>query len=186
MSSVKLSVHIEERKSEIEKLFRSYYKDMCKAAYNVIKDKDTCEDLVQNIFLKLYESDTYQKIDYPASFFKRSAINAAIDLYRKQSKVKFSDIDEMPHLMNEGDFSNFDSNEEEIAKKINEAVDTLPEKCRLIFILKRTEGYSNKEIAEELDLSIKTVENQTTKALKILKEKLNPLLFLLLILELSL
>jgi RNA polymerase sigma-70 factor, ECF subfamily len=186
MSSIELTTNIEDRKRVIGELFKTYYSPMCKAAFNIIPDKSLCEDIAQNIFMKLYESNIYQKIDYPQSFFKRSAVNAAIDLYRKQNRNVFVDLDDMSKIEYEDEEFDLINEKELLADKIKEAINILPEKCRVIFILKRTEGYTNKEIAEELGISIKTVENQTTKAFKMLKDKLGPLLFLILLIEMNL
>ena len=68
----------------------------------------------------------------------------------------------------------------ELEEKIMEAVDTLPEKCREVFELNRFEGLTYSEVAEQLNISVKTVENQMSKALKILREKLLKYLTLLL------
>ena len=68
----------------------------------------------------------------------------------------------------------------ELEEKINEALASLPEKCREIFELSRFEGLKYSEIATQLDISVKTVENQMSKALKILREKLLKYLTLLL------
>jgi RNA polymerase sigma-70 factor, ECF subfamily len=185
MNSIELTTNIEERKIVIEKLFKSYYSIMCKAAFNILNDKPVCEDIVQGIFLKLYENNTYHKIDYPKSFFKRAAVNAAIDIYRKQNRNVFVDIEDINQIeIKEEEFELIDE-KKVLAEKIKDAINLLPEKCKLIFILKRTEGYTNKEIAEELNISVKTVENQTTKAFKILKEQLGPLMFILLLIELN-
>jgi len=63
---------------------------------------------------------------------------------------------------------------EELQKKLNEAIETLPERCRIVFCMSRFEQLSYKEIAAKLDISVKTVENQISKALKTLKSLLRP------------
>jgi RNA polymerase sigma-70 factor (ECF subfamily) len=68
----------------------------------------------------------------------------------------------------------------ELEEKIGEAIRSLPEKCRQIFELNRFEGFKYAEIAEQLGISVKTVENQMSKALKLLREKLIHYLTLLL------
>ncbi|MBK7525162.1 MAG: sigma-70 family RNA polymerase sigma factor [Saprospiraceae bacterium] len=84
--------------------------------------------------------------------------------------MNFEDIDSAEELS-----SDYISVEDAIAvdnlqEKINTAIDSLPEKCRLVFMLSRMEGLSYLEIAEQLQISPKTVENQISKALKILRE----------------
>lgn len=177
MNSVKLSSISEDRKATIETLFKEFYVDMCKSAFNILKDELAAEDVVQDVFMKLYQSNKEMQIDYPKTFFKRSATNAAIDVYRKKQKNSFVDIDSRYDL--EYEETEVEDNTD-LLKKVNEAIDQLPPKCRTIFVLKRKEGYTNKEIAEELDISVKTVENQMTKAFKFLRKVLNPVTFTLL------
>lgn len=152
---------------------------MCRSAYNIVKDELVAEDIVQDIFLKLYQSDKEMEIEYPKSFFKRSATNAAIDYYRKKSKTNFVNIDDQFNVSSEEEE---EKDLTEVVEKVNAAIDLLPPKCRTIFILKRKENYTNKEIAEKLDISVKTVENQMTKAFKFLRSHLGPIVYSLLIL----
>lgn len=180
MTAITLSTNPIDRKNAIETLFKEYYSEMCKSAFNILKDESAAEDVVQDIFMKLYQSRKEMTIDYPKSFFKRSATNAAIDIYRKQQKTSFVDVNEQYDLK-------YDEEEVEdnsaLLDKVNHAIDELPPKCRTIFILKRKEGYTNKEIAEELEISVKTVENQMTKAFKFLRKVLSPVAFTLLTLN---
>jgi RNA polymerase sigma-70 factor (ECF subfamily) len=65
---------------------------------------------------------------------------------------------------------------QDLERSVHAAIDLLPERCRLVFTLSRFEEMSNQQIADELNISIKTVENQMTKALKMLKTAIEPLL----------
>jgi RNA polymerase sigma-70 factor, ECF subfamily len=176
MSSIVLSSNIVEKRRVVSELFKQYYKEMCKAAFQIIRDKSVSEDVVQNVFLKLYKNTDELIIEYPKSYLKRITINEAIDHFRKISKNKNADIDSIEGLSYE---IIDDSDRSELYQRVNNSINELPTKCRLIFLMKRKEGYTNQEIADELDISIKTVENQMTKAFKILREKLGVLQMLL-------
>jgi len=169
MSQVILSVNIVEKKRIVSELFKQYYKDMCKAAFNIIRDKSISEDIVQNVFLKLYKSEEEVVIEYPQTYLKRITINASIDHFRQISKRQNVDLDSITELQVETEEENDQS---ELIQRVKASINDLPTKCRLVFILKRKEGLTNQEIAEELDISIKTVEGQMTKAFKMLREKL--------------
>lgn len=169
MSQVVLSVNIVEKKRIVSELFKQYYKDMCKAAFNIIRDKSTSEDIVQNVFLKLYKSEEEVVIEYPQTYLKRITINASIDHFRKIAKRQNVDLDSITELQVETEEENDQS---ELIQRVKTSINELPTKCRLVFILKRKEGLTNQEIADELDISIKTVEGQMTKAFKMLREKL--------------
>ena len=142
---------------------------MCKAAFNIIRDKSISEDIVQNVFLKLYKSEEEVVIEYPQTYLKRITINASIDHFRQISKRQNVDLDSITELQVETEEENDQS---ELIQRVKASINDLPTKCRLVFILKRKEGLTNQEIAEELDISIKTVEGQMTKAFKMLREKL--------------
>lgn len=180
MNQIVLSVNVVEKKRIVSELFKQYYKDMCKAAFNIIRDQSTSEDIVQNVFLKLYKSEEEVIIEYPQTYLKRVTINASIDHFRQIAKRQNVDLDSITELHVETEEENDNL---ELFKRVNTSINELPTKCRLVFILKRKEGLTNQEIADELDISIKTVESQMTKAFKILREKLGiiHLLFIYLI-----
>ncbi|MBI1838329.1 MAG: sigma-70 family RNA polymerase sigma factor [Flavobacteriia bacterium] len=179
MSQIELSTNIFERREIVTKLFKDYYVDMCKTAFNITKDKMISEDIVQNVFLKLFNLDKKIVIEYPKTYLKKMIFHESIDFMRKTIKENITDIElERIHIPDEE--ISIDKNES-IMAKINKAIDELPDKCRLIFVLKRKEGLTNQEIADEMGISIKTVENQMTKAFKVLRLKLDTIHFIFLL-----
>lgn len=181
MNQVELSANPQEKKEIVSKLFKEFYRDMCKTAYNITRDHASAEDIVQNVFLKLYNQKTALSIEYPKTYLKRITINESIDFYRKNSKNETVDV-ELERLRvpyEEEDRSK--ETMEELLQKVNKVIDEMPEKCRLVFILKRKEGMTTQEVADELGISVKTVENQITKAFKILKSRLDPIQFIVLL-----
>lgn len=180
MHRIELTSDFLQRKLIVSELFQTYYRIMCKTVFSILKDEIISEDIVQNIFLRLIEDRKELVLEYPQAYLKRIAINSAIDHIRKSSTVKWveDDLEHFSHIKVEPDES---SENESLLIQINKAIDELPEKCRLVFILKRKEGLTNKEIAEELNISIKTVENHITIAFRYLRDKLDPILFLILL-----
>ncbi len=165
-----------DRKKALTILFTENYEEMCRSANRIVRDPATAEDIVQEIFLKFY--DNRREIAVKSSlkgYLKRIAVNAAIDHYRKNHKNIAVDIDNAPEVA-ATDRTDAATGAAELEASIREAIDELPTHCRLVFLLKRKEGLSNKEIAEKLSISVKTVENQTTKAMKLLREKLKTFL----------
>ena len=106
--------------------------------------------------------------------FKDCARSAVINVGRMRERFTSDDV--LQHAPSS--FINSDTQIEvsELQTEIQRAMDKLPEKARLVFILKRHEGLSLNEIADQLGISPKTVENQITRALKILKDELEPYL----------
>jgi len=159
--------------SSYEELFRKWYTPLCKMIFRIIKDKDKTEDIVQEVFVKLWEKRTELKIETSLkSYLYRASINASYNYLEKNKRYPTHTIDELtiqiPSQLNPEN----EINALELEKKINDALLLLPEACREIFILSRQEAMSYKEIAETLDISIKTVENQMGKALRIFREQL--------------
>lgn len=156
-------------------LFHRYYKMCLASALNVLKEQDQAKDIVQDLFFWLWKNreDLDIKSSVPG-YFKRATVNRCLNLLKKEQK--FGDQQDWeepingqanPHELMEG---------EELQAFIAHALLQLPERCRLIFTLKRIEGYSVKEIAAQLEISPKTIENQITKALKHLRQELEPYL----------
>ncbi|WP_235295923.1 RNA polymerase sigma-70 factor [Portibacter marinus] len=160
----------------IEKIFKQYYSYICSAVYKIIPDPNLTEDLAQDVFYELWRKR--EKIQITSSlkaYLKRAAINKALN-YIRSKKMKF-DNDDDDAVVNISVRSSEKSLEAmELQEIINDAIDTLPEKCRIVFMMSRFEEMSYKEIAAALEISIKTVENQISKALKILKIAVNPYL----------
>ena len=178
-TSVLIGLLKQDRRKAISLLFEAHYANMCKMANRIVSDTQLAEDIVQEIFLKLYEnSSALEKADSLPAYLKRMATNRAIDHYRKQSRVKKVDLDQQFDL-NTQESTDQDLHAQETKSAIKVAIDSLPEQCRIVFLLKRKEGFTNQEVATHLGISVKTVENQMTKALKRLKTSLSPFLSLM-------
>lgn len=166
----------ENEHGAIEKIFKQYYSYICSSVYKIIPDSNLTEDLAQDVFYELWRKR--EKIEINSSlkaYLKRAAINKALN-YIRSRKMKFdSDEDDtvqsIPVRSSEGSLE-----ADELQDIINEVIDSLPEKCRIVFMMSRHEEMSYKEIAAALEISVKTVENQISKALKILKIAVNPYL----------
>ncbi len=140
-------------------------------------DEDDAREVVHLVFISLWEKR--EEIDFSKSvksYLFTSVHNRSLNVIR--DRKKFSS-EEVPDMAGAWDVS-AQIESMELEEKINEALGTLPEKCREIFELNRFDGLKYSEIATQLGISVKTVENQMSKALKILREKLSKYLTLLL------
>ena len=167
----------------IDILFRRHYSFVCQAVYRILKDGNTAEDIAQEVFFGLWKKRETLNITISVkAYLKRAAVNKSLNFIRDQ-KIKFDDKEEqLPILSSNQSTTQQELEAEDLQKKIDEAIDSLPEKCRLVFTLSRFEEMSYKEIAEHLDISIKTVENQISKALKVLRTELGSFLSVVLLL----
>lgn len=160
-------------KAFMKDLFHDHYPMVCKTIYRFVNDQPLTEDLAQEVFIRLWNKRHQLNItqSLPA-YLRRMAINEALGHIRKNKKTQ---IDELNPGLHEGMETGTEEQflYAELKDRITHAIDGLPPRCRVVFQLSRFEELTYKEIAEKLDISIKTVENQMGKALKILREKLN-------------
>jgi len=153
----------------LELIFNRYYKYLVVTAYNYLKNDEAAKDLVQDVFFKFWEKRSTIRIDSSLrAFLRRSVVNRSIDEIRKK-RIRWDE--EITDINAPVDQSNIQKDIEtsELQAVINSAIESLPEKCKLVFSLSRFENMSHKEIATALDISTKTIENQITKALKVIR-----------------
>lgn len=151
-------------------IFNELYLPLCMYALRLLNNKEDAEDCVQQCFSSLYESiDMRKEITGLKPYLYRAVRNIAVSKIR--SRAHESDtvsIDESEDVEDEI----IDTSERDA--RLWEEIGKLPEKCRIVFLMSKRDGLSNNEIAEELGISVKTVENQMTKAFKKLRESLMP------------
>ncbi len=163
-----------------EILFKEYFSPLTYYAIRYVKDDDMAKEIVQAVFLSLWEKRYELHSDTPLrSYLFRAVHNRCMNYLRDKAKFHSKDITEIDYLFKlEKDGSeNYEFHELE-ARIINE-INKLPPNCSRIFRLSRFEGKKYKEIAMELGVSVKTVEAQMSKALMILREKLADFLHLI-------
>lgn len=162
-----------------EMVFKYYYSGLVIYADQIIKNIPISEDIVQSVFLKLWETRESLDIRSFRSYFIQCVKNKCIDHLRSCAvKNKFSQelMDDSQVEMQEDLWTLM-----ELDELINQAIDKLPPRCREIFLMSRTENLKIVEIAEKLRLSARTVETQISKALKVLRTELAEYIALLII-----
>ena len=148
--------------------FHTYYRPLCLYALRLLDNTDEAEDVVQDTFAALWEKrDTLQQIASIKSYLYTAVRNNC--LMKLRTKKEFDSVEEL-QLMDEY------TPEEVIARaeleaKLWKMIDELPERQREIFLMAKRDGMAYREIAEETGLSVKTVENHVTRALKSLRQK---------------
>ncbi|TKG96593.1 RNA polymerase sigma-70 factor [Puteibacter caeruleilacunae] len=159
-----------------DKLFEENYEILCNYAYMVLGDYDEAEDLVQEIFAKVWiNKDQYSLEDTNLGYFYRAIKNGFLNKQRHgQVKAKFED--DLTY-----DAKNFVEvlTDFDLPTRIDESIEKLPEQCQKIFRMSRYEGFSYKEIAKKLQISESTVNTQIYRALKVLKTDLKDYLIII-------
>lgn len=154
-------------------LFNKYYKDLVLFGGNFLPNKSFCEDIVQNVFLKLWRDRESIEIETSLkSFLLRSVQNSCLDELRHKGVVR-------EHESYSSTFSASDNIDTEnyvlysdLHNHLNEALSKLPESCREAFEMNRLEGLKYREIAEKLNVSERTIEVRIGKALSLLRSHL--------------
>lgn len=155
-------------RTALQEIFQLHYAPVCTVMRRIIPDIPTVEDLAQEVFLRFWQKRHQIQINTSLSaYLHRMAINEALGYLRRQRY-----FEEVSPGAESGDDASERVIHQELQNNIRQAVDRLPPKCRAVFCLSRFEERSYLEIAQEMGISVKTVENQMTKALKFLRQEL--------------
>jgi RNA polymerase sigma-70 factor, ECF subfamily len=155
-----------------EFLFKSYYSNLCKYARNIVHNESTAEDLVMDIFVRIWESPEKLVITSSVSGYlyqcvHNHCINYLTRKHKQFSELNAETIEKLNSLLPQSTSTDplIGINIVELSKRIEQSIDHLPVECRKIFILSRTEELSHKEIASLLGISENTVKVQIYRAL---------------------
>ncbi len=166
---------------EFERLFKTHFAHLCNFARQYVHDEDAAQDITQKVFIRLWEKraemDPQQSIkSYLFTAVRNRCLNYLRDNKKYRSQVLDLDCGEI-------DFSREDEDHlaaEDLRRRIEQALSTLPEKCRLVFEMSRYRQMKYQEIADELNIAPKTVEAHMSKALKTLRAALQDYMIALL------
>jgi len=166
-----LSLFADKPKEGLSVLFDKYYEYLSGQVYYILNDVDESEDVIQELFMELW-SKREHLVNINSSlksYLKRAAINRALNKIKKRKNFYNYDEDlEIDRSVQQPNLAELS----ELEIVIEESIEELPPKCKEIFILSREEDKTYREISQQLDISIKTVENQIGKALKLLRKKI--------------
>lgn len=160
-----------------ETMFKQHYSPLVRFAKEFVKDLDAAEDLVQEVFVKIWERKGSIQISSSIKAYLYMAVrNHCLNQLKAEAKQTFMEDSLNNDIRLSTNSTENLSVSNELEQHIKQAIEKLPPRCALIFKLSRFEHKSYKEIAEILDLSVKTVENQMVKALQIMRTNLAPYL----------
>jgi len=161
--------------NQFEDIYKINYSFLVNVAFGVLKDRDDARDIVQQVFLKLWNLRNEVNFDQNMrAYLHRSVINTALNFIDKNKRIvnEEQSADNIFDSLQVKPNSDYLSDEVELA--IKKAIAALPDKCQTVFSLSRFSDLSNKEIAEELNISLKAVEKHISKALRDLRVSLKP------------
>jgi RNA polymerase sigma-70 factor (family 1) len=153
-----------------EKVFRKYYPYLCSYSTQLLGNSSNSEEIVQEVFLRIWQNRKMLDINISLKAYLFRAVHNGCLNFIKHQKVKLNYFSENLMISKSNDFEdsqNFES--EEMKEIVNNAIEKLPPERQRIFRMIRLEERKYKEVAEILNISVKTVENQMTKAIQFLK-----------------
>lgn len=166
---------------DFEKLFRGMFAPLARYAHMYVSDTDEAQDIVQQIFVKLWQNRQNLKPENIKSYLYRSVYHECVNRAR-HAQVKGTYMEQNLRELQDGAMhANEIAEGKELEHKISNALKELPEQCGKAFKLSRFHHLSYAEIAEVMQISVKTVENHMGKALAILRSKLADYLVILFI-----
>jgi RNA polymerase sigma-70 factor (ECF subfamily) len=159
----------------LEMLFRKYYPALVRFAKEIVKSKDQAEDMVQEVFVKIWDKRKTITVNTQAKSYLFVAVKNHCFNQLKLNERKYWMEDGMEDDIRISTTEGHNRmDEKNLEHQIRTAIDALPPKCGLIFKMSRFEEKTYKEIAETLGLSVKTIENQMGKALSLMRTSLAP------------
>jgi RNA polymerase sigma-70 factor (ECF subfamily) len=160
---------------EFEQIFKSNFTVLSNYAFSVVKDEDTAKDIVQQVFIRYWDKrDSIKITSNINSYLRRAVINTALNHLERNQKTQLTE--DISHLnIYEQEKTITPDEQEMLEAEVKKAIQELPPKCQVVFSLSRFSGMTNKEIASDLEISIKAVEKHVGSALKQLRIKLKPL-----------
>ncbi|WP_420581796.1 RNA polymerase sigma-70 factor [Reichenbachiella sp.] len=166
MESTKNITDLSDKRT-FEKVFKDYYQQLSAFAYSYVESHEIAEEIVQDTFTNVWSKSDRIEIRTAVKSYLYGAVRNACLNYLKHKKIerRYEEQEQWKTESFETDFLELD----ELQNEIDAGLAQLPEKCRQIFEMSRFEEKKYKEIAEELGLSIKTVENQMGRALKVMR-----------------
>jgi RNA polymerase sigma-70 factor (family 1) len=156
--------------SAFKELYKRYWSKLFIYGYNIIKDKNTCEDIIHEIFYDLWIRRKDLNIENVSAYFYKAV---KFQMLKRLRQKRVYDI-------HSGQFDNFITDQKieesveykELQFNIGKIVNQLPDQRRVIFLLSRKDNLSNKEIAKKLNLSVQTVKNQISSAIKAIRNSI--------------
>lgn len=154
--------------SQFKMVFHTYYNSLCNYAFTFVKEEDVSEDIVQEVFMRVWEGRRELLLEDSVRYYLFTAVRNNSITHLRQKKNSAVTTWNGEEIMNEPAPERKEA-EPDQRLLLQKAIGQLPPKCREVFLLSRLSGLTYKEIASSLGISVKTVENQLGKALKILR-----------------
>ena len=163
----------EDDRAAVNIIFLKYHVLLCRISLRIVNNPDDAKDVVQEVFIKLWRNRKELNLQHSLeAYLKKAVINTSLN--RIESKNRFTSLDSLDSKFNQVAENTADQQQsfEELSTRVDHAIENLPVRTKAVFTLIRFEELSYKEVSESLDISLKAVEKEMMKALKLLREAL--------------
>lgn len=151
-------------------LFRKMYAPLCDFCERFVQVREVAEELVSDVFCTIWKNRNRLQVVSPKSYLYTAVRNRGFDYLRGVNRMSWCELEHAAHLPSENHTLHDALEHAELEMQLNQGIGMLPKQCKIIFELSRDEGMKYREIAEELCISVKTVEAQMGRALKHLRK----------------
>lgn len=170
---------------EFETIFRKHYRPLFQYALKFIDMEDDAHNIIQDIFMTVYEKKLHQKNKNHLKPYLFNAVRNSCLNFLKHKKVVNRHLAEVSFRLKEMELRDYGGSEQSLIEKetfetIHQAIGSLPELQREVILLSRFEGLKNQEIANKLNVPVRTIETRIFRALSNLRQKLTGKTFLIL------
>ncbi|AOM79146.1 RNA polymerase sigma factor [Pedobacter steynii] len=165
----------------MEDIYQLYWEEVLDSAYKRLRDEEIAQDITQEIFISLWENREKIQLTGTLRAYFEGAVKYRVINYFRSSLIKEKHKEDLSLLIRDEVGSSAENilMLKDLHQEVDEAMLDLPEKMRLIFSMSRKQEKSIGEISSELGISVQTVKNQLSAALKVMKKRLSYLLFLI-------
>lgn len=172
----------EDNESALTAIYNMYWKLLYTAAFKVLRNKELSEDIVQNVFISLWNNREKLeiKVSLKSYLYASTRYQVFAKIRKNEHKLHYELLDNIDNRLKKTS-PETELMYKELVEQINTVVDSLPKKCRIVYRLSREKHLSHKEISQKLNISTKTVENHITKALNTLRLSLGCTVYFLLL-----
>ena len=163
----------------LDYFFKTYYRELFNLSVRLVDDSQAARDIIQDVFANLWEKRQTLHLKKPVkAYLLKAIINRSLNFLRDHARTECYPLTSIRfdvHATLKNDSSTA-MESRELQHAIQQVIQSLPPRCKVVFILSREYQMSNTEIARQLEISVKGVEKHITKALKVLRDSLGPLL----------
>jgi RNA polymerase sigma-70 factor (ECF subfamily) len=155
----------------LDAIFHQYYDMLLNTAWRIVREEEAAKDLAQDVLAEIWIRRHKLNIQSTlGGYLRRATTNRSLDYLEKHKRMVFTgDEDARENQSTQYDTPEYTGDTLQLEQKLQLAIDNLPDKCRLVFVMNRFEAMSYRSIADQLQISVKTVEAQVSKALRILR-----------------